>query len=755
MLIPLIVTLSLFVQVCTAYIQDVSLARLTENQVSQPSRYSATALLSNGDVVVGGFTNGLAGFSSAGGRDFLLQRYSPSGSLVWTKVFGDVGHDTIAAVAVDSSDNIYATGTTNPTLGNLPLNDVYVAKFDSSGNNIFSTKIGGTGEDNGIALLVNSATNAIFVAGLTKSSTFYDVPLTGGINFVDAYLFKLDSITGAVISNTQQGVAGNNCVFNGLTLDSTGSVWATGYTTGPTYLGTTSKGSFDFIVQKFSSSGTSLFADLLGSVGQELGGYIASDSSDNVYVTGWSGGAVDGQPALGSHTYDILLTKYNSAGTKLWTKILGSSTQDGAFAISVDSAQSLVYITGYVQTATFYGATTPSSTTQTPFLLIASTTDGSYVSSAIYPATGGNAIAYGITTRGPLVYIVGDTVADFQGQSNQGGSGVGAGFLIQVDTSASVAPTIAVTAAPTTIAPTADPTVSPTDMPTASPTAVCMHWALGDYGESCSTTCSKLSRTCKDKYLKDIVTQEAFYAVVGSAVNSRTGGAVGTAETFCSLTPESVVTVGAPAALSVVLSSEDHHSPVRTSCSYPASVAEVTVGCDDVLPLHNYRRFCPCLDHNCDGAWYLGYSGDSCDATCTSAGGVCDAEPLSNIVSAGEFSAMVASTTVVETNELIGESSAEFCHEGINILPLAPAPSVITLTFGAVNETLCAYPTSVSDLQGSCDMAFTDLPAQRFCNCKVTGPASHPHRMLLAPAAVTAPEPAVAVQATPRLRGKA
>lgn len=162
-------------------------------------------------------------------------------------------------------------------------------------------------------------------------------------------------------------------------------------------------------------------------------------------------------------------------------------------------------------------------------------------------------------------------------------------------------------------------------------------------------------------------------------------GAVGTAENFCSQTTDS-------AALSIVLSAEDHHSPARTSCTYPTSAAEATLGCDAALPLHNYRRFCPCVDHNCDGAWYMGYSGDSCDATCTSAGGVCDAEPLNDIVNLEVFSEMVASATVVETNELIGESSAAFCHEGINSLPLAPALAAITLTFGAVNETCARTP---------------------------------------------------------------
>jgi len=257
------------------------------------------------------------------------------------------------------------------------------------------------------------------------------------------------------------------------------------------------------------------------------------------------------------------------------------------------------------------------------------------------------------------------------------------------------------------------------------------------------------------------VNPEDFFAVVESAVNVRSGGGVGTTETFCSLTTESSLTVGAPAALSVVISSSDHRARVRTSCSFPASVAEVTAVCDDVLPLSSYRRFCPCVDQEgCDGRWYVGYSGDSCEATCTSAGGECDAEPLATITTSDAFSTMVASATVVETNERIGESSEAFCQHGINILPFATAPSVITLNIGAVNETLCVYPTSTTSLQGSCDVSFTDPPAQRFCNCKqVPVPLPSQRRALLSSTAfigITEPAtdfPAKKTRVTPRLRG--
>eukprot|EP01032_Pedospumella_encystans_P010435 gene10435-12195_t len=694
MLIFLFLNLVLFIHVCSAT-YEVSFARLSDNQATKATYFLSSAIFSNGDILVGGYTTGLTDFPSAGGNDFLLQRYSYTGSLLWTKVFGDIHNNAFLAVTVDSSDNIYATGNTF-IASNM---NAYIAKFDPSGNMIYSIKIGGTGEDKGTA-----------------------VCSTGDFFYVAAGL-----------RNTQQGVTGSGTFFTGLARDSVGNIWATGRTNAPTYFGNSNAvpGYTDMIVQKFSSSGASLFAYLLGGASSDQALGIASDTSDNVYVTGWAQSSVDGEIIIGS--LDVLLTKYSSAGTKLWTKLLGTTGYDASSAIAVDSNLGLVYVTGFVVDTLGYNV---------PYLLVASSADGSQLSITRFPATAGSANAYSIVTKNNVMYMAGISGANFQGQVK---TGVTAGFVMKIGNGTiplltpTIAPAYPPTAAPSaapsanpSVDPTATPTFAPSVGPTSSPTRVCLQWALGDFGESCSATCSKLIRSCKSKYLKDIVTQEAFYAVVG----------------------------GAPAALSIVLSSEDHHAPVRTSCNYPSSVAEVTVGCDDLLPLSSYRRFCPCVDQGCDGDWFLGYSGLSCDATCTSAGGMCDAEPLSAIVNPDAFSAMVASTTVVETNELIGETSDVYCQQGINILPLAAAPSVFTLNIGAVNETLCVYPTSVSNLQGSCDMAFTDPPAQRFCNCKQTSASPQStHRTLLSatviPESSYVPNQSVGtVKAAPRLRGR-
>jgi len=68
------------------------------------------------------------------------------------------------------------------------------------------------------------------------------------------------------------------------------------------------------------------------------------DSFDNIYVTGFTDRVLDGNINLGVE--EIVLIKYNSFGTKQWTKQLGSSSSDFAWDVTVDSSDN-IYVTGF------------------------------------------------------------------------------------------------------------------------------------------------------------------------------------------------------------------------------------------------------------------------------------------------------------------------------------------------------------------------------------------------------------------------
>ena len=80
---------------------------------------------------------------------------------------------------------------------------------------------------------------------------------------------------------------------------------------------------------------------------------IATDSSGNVYVTGYANGGLDGNTYVGGDMYcmphiigDLFVVKYGSSGVKQWTKQLGTSSCDLAKGISTDSSGN-VYVTGF------------------------------------------------------------------------------------------------------------------------------------------------------------------------------------------------------------------------------------------------------------------------------------------------------------------------------------------------------------------------------------------------------------------------
>ena len=67
------------------------------------------------------------------------------------------------------------------------------------------------------------------------------------------------------------------------------------------------------------------------------------DSSDNLYVTGYTYGGLDGNTNSGG--LDLFLVKYNSSGTKQWTQQLGTSSNDEGYGVTVDSSNN-IYVTG-------------------------------------------------------------------------------------------------------------------------------------------------------------------------------------------------------------------------------------------------------------------------------------------------------------------------------------------------------------------------------------------------------------------------
>ena len=248
---------------------------------------------------------------------------------------------------------------------------------------------------------------SIYITGYTQGDL--DGETNAGSN--DAFLTKYSS-DGTLTWTKLLGTSSTEIGY-GVATASDGSVYASGYTRGDLD-GETNAGSRDAFLKKYSSDGTLTWTKLLGTstVDQSRGVAVANDGS--VYSSGWTRGDLDGETNAGS--YDAFLTKYGSDGTKIWTKLLGTSSNlDLSYAVATASDGS-VYTTG--RTYGDLGGETNAGSSDA--FLTKYSSDGTLVWTKLIGGAGGD-LSYGVATASDgSIFIAGYTDGDLDGETNAG-----------------------------------------------------------------------------------------------------------------------------------------------------------------------------------------------------------------------------------------------------------------------------------------------------------------------------------------------
>lgn len=275
---------------------------------------------------------------------------------------GDIGN----GINVDLSSNAYITGSTVsldfPTEHGFQAmagggRDVFVARISPLGGDlVYSTYLGGSGDDDATGVGVDAFGNAV-VVGVTSSTNFPTVnalqALPGGQT--DAFVATLRPGGATLIYSTYLGGLGDDGAAD-VIADSGGGAYITGVTRSvnfPTTVGAFDRtcgtdalcngGVFDAFVAKLNARGSALiYSTFLGGARADVARGITADSSGNAYVIGVTEstdfptkGAV--QPVLGGGA-DAFVTKLGSRGGGLvYSTYLGGGGADSGAGIAVDN----------------------------------------------------------------------------------------------------------------------------------------------------------------------------------------------------------------------------------------------------------------------------------------------------------------------------------------------------------------------------------------------------------------------------------
>jgi len=305
---------------------------------------------SSGNIyVTGGTKGGLDGNTSEGNTDFFLLKYNSSGTKQWTKQFGSSGRDSANAIAIDSSGNLYLAGITYGGLDlntNSGANDFFVVKYNSSGTKQWTQQLGTPSTEAANAVAADSSGN-VYVAGVTHG-VLGDKKFGGGC---DIFLVKYNS--SGVREWTEQNGSDGWDEARGLVTDSSGNVYVVGGTKGDKFNGVKKAGMTEIFVIKYNSSGARQWTKLLGTWRKDFANAVNVDSSGNIYVAGATerdlvAGCKKHEEECINYAGkdDLFVAKYDSKGKKQWTKQLGTKRNDRATGVATDSSGN-IYVTGY------------------------------------------------------------------------------------------------------------------------------------------------------------------------------------------------------------------------------------------------------------------------------------------------------------------------------------------------------------------------------------------------------------------------
>jgi uncharacterized protein (TIGR03437 family) len=309
--------------------------------------------------------------------------------LSYATYWGGGGDELAPELAVDSAGNVYLFGDTAST--NFPTTngalriaraggpfDNYITKFGPDGKVIWSTLLGGAGDETAAGIAVD-ATGSVYLTGSTNSTDFpisqgapQPTKAIGGQDGLDGFVTKLNAAGSAVVYSTYLGGRSDDTPAD-IAINGIGEAFVAGFTLSTTF--PTTAGAlktrddallYEGFATKIDTAGTRfVYSTYIGGTTAELIAAIAVDSQGNAYLAGTSfstdllvtAGAFQ---TVHQGISDTFIMKLNAQGNAaIYSTLVGGGTApDTLLDLAIDSSGN-AYITGIAESSDFPLGTNP------------------------------------------------------------------------------------------------------------------------------------------------------------------------------------------------------------------------------------------------------------------------------------------------------------------------------------------------------------------------------------------------------------
>lgn len=249
---------------------------------------------SSNDITFGSVTLQNIGLSFA---DVYLVKYDPSGNVLWAQRFGGSSNDRGMEVTTDKTGNVYLAGYFysptivfgNDTLTNAGVvGDIFVAKFDELGNVLWAKREGGPALEIPYAIHVDNKNNIIVAGRFSSLSITFGTTTLLQAGSMDVFIVKYNA-SGEIMWAKGAG-GGTNDEAYALSSDAKGNIYMAGYFSQPANFGSiklTADGQSDMFLAKYDPEGNIIWAKRAGGKGDDRTTSLKTDALGNSYIAGY------------------------------------------------------------------------------------------------------------------------------------------------------------------------------------------------------------------------------------------------------------------------------------------------------------------------------------------------------------------------------------------------------------------------------------------------------------------------------------